>query len=683
VTTLFVVWLGAFLVVPGAGAVLALFPPGRIGVVTRVALVFGLGYAITGGVAYVLTVLHAMRPVPYFVLVALATVACWVVALRRSTLRAHARAILDEVRADPWPLAIGAVVLLVVAVVRTTFLRNLPIIAPFRYWVDGLEIADAGRIPAFTLHYGAPYAPATSKVFLNAFTAGTVFATGADAVRALPALLWVGSMGLIVAMWASGRELGLRFTAPLLPVLAMVNRTFLSPELTIDLSSYKAEVMGRLVAVAALALGLVVLRERGDRTKAVVAGALLAVAAATHLVPFLVVVIVLGWFAVARLILEHRQWRGLVRAVATTGAVAAVLAGALLLLPKGDIGFQGAETPGGYNLSRGFDETQYLYTGHVLTKSHPTPGGWYIPPGRVASMYVARALGLPPASRFRSLVDPMGPILLVGGLILAVAMLLWFPKDLRPIGLTAWGLGLSLIAVALFFSYRYDVYVPAWFGVRRMFDQGAIPIILAGLAAIEAGLVVLARWRPKAGLAAGCVVALLVTGLIAPRGTMAAQPASVRAEVVEFVDWVRANIPCDARLLTNERTVGFIRAMTGRASILEGMGPFLRPDMLDQVVDLTLGARGFYTNPEGSSAYLEQHGVTHVLVLKAIRLGFPGPVVQTVDPALLRDVPFLEPMYSSPVFDAYRVVGLTEATGFPKPQDYPGYTCWRDPISIG
>jgi hypothetical protein len=193
----------------------------------------------------------------------------------------------------------------------------------------------------------------------------------------------------------------------------------------------------------------------------------------------------------------------------------------------------------------------------------------------------------------------------------------------------------------------------------------------------------LRRFRPWASIAAGCVVVALVAGLIAPRGTLAAQPQRVRDDVLEFVDWVRANVPCDARILTNQRTVGFIRAMTGRASILEGMGPFLRPDMLDDVVGLTLGARAFYEGPERNSSYLEEHGVGYVFALKTIRIGFPGPVVEVVDPSLLQGVPFLEPVYSSPVFDAYRVVGLADPAGFPDPTDYPGYTCRHDPVRSG
>ena len=39
-------------------------------------------------------------------------------------------------------------------------------------------------------------------------------------------------------------------------------------------------------------------------------------------------------------------------------------------------------------------------------------------------------------------------------------MLLWFPQELRPLGLAAWLLGAVLVVVALVFSYRYSTLHP-------------------------------------------------------------------------------------------------------------------------------------------------------------------------------------------------------------------------------
>jgi hypothetical protein len=679
VRILVLVWLTILVSVPGIAAALLLYRPGEIGFPTRLAIVIPFGYIVIGGVAYVLTLVHAMRPVPFFFVVGLATAALWVALLRRVSLRENARDIGALFRGDRLALWIGVAVLLGIATVRALFVRNLPIISPFRYWVDAMEIGSAGRIPPQTLQYGTLYPPATSKIFLNVFNAGVGFAVARDSIASLAVLAWIGAVGLAISMWAFARELGLGLTAPLLPVLAVMNRVFLSSELTVDLSSYRAETFGRIVGIAALAVGIRALREHRGWKDAVVAGGLVAVTAGTHLVPFIVVGIVFATYLVARLLIERRAIRPIARTAVTIGAVAGVVGAAILFLPRGDIGFQGAESPGQYSqFDRGFDETLYLYTGRIVPGVHPH-GRWYIKPADLYQMYVSRALAIPPKSSLRPLLKPLKWILGIGGLILAVVMLLWFPEKLRPIGLTAWGLGAGLLAVAMLFSYRYDVYVPALFGVRRLYDHAAIPLILMGLAVIEAGLIFAAR-KTRHATAVGAALVVVVAAVIIPWRTLPQQDTTTRSQVVELVNWIRQNTTCDDRLLTNERTVGILRALTGRVDVLEGMGPFLRPDILDDVVDLTLGARAFFQDPVAHSDFLVREGVDYVIGLKALRIGFRGPVSEA-SPAVLTGPPFLRTVYTSRGFDVYRVVGLPAAGPFPNPADYPGYPCTTAPFS--
>jgi hypothetical protein len=682
VRLLVLAWLTFLLAVPGAAAVLVLFGPGELSVPTRLALVFGLGYAIVGGAAYVLTIARVMLPVPFLLLVAAISLGLWFVAVRRRSLREHGRAIRSEFLADRWNLVIGLLVIALIGVVRASFLRNVPIISPFRYWVDGSEIADAGRIPALSVQYGRLFPPATSKVFLNAFNAGVNFATGGDALRSLASLAWIGSMGVVVGLWALGREMGLRVTAVLLPVLTLVNRLFMADELTVDAASYKAEIFGRLVAIAGLVLAIVVLRDRKPRREAVLAGALLAVAAGTHLVPFLVVGVILAWYVVARLILDRDRGRT-VRVAAAIVVTTGVLGSGILLLAGGDIGFQGAQRPGQYQVgTAGFDETRYLYTGEI--PDHPlTHPRWYIAPRTVIAAYFARTFRLPPRSALRDLLTPLRTILPIVGLLLAVVMLVWFPRNLRPIGLVAWGTAATLVLLALFFSFRYDVYVPAWFGVRRLYDYGTIPVYLVGLALIEAGFLLLSKARPLAGVVVGSAFVVLVAGVVAPNRTFAGQSGTTRSQVAEFVDWTRQATPCDARILINERTVGIVRALTGRVAILEGMGPFLRPDMLRDVVGLMLSARDFFDDPAANSGFLANESVDYVVVMRDLRVGFRGPVVEHLDAAALKAVPFLEQVHSSSAFDAYRVVGLPHRSGYPKPEDHPGFSCTTEPMRSG
>jgi hypothetical protein len=140
--------------------------------------------------------------------------------------------------------------------------------SPFRYWVDGMEIADAGQVPASTLHYGDIYPTATSKIVLNTFSAAVDLLLGGDAETGLNALLFVGALGSAVGLWAIGWELGLRYTAPLLAVLTVANRPVLNGELPVDLANYKAEIFGRMVAFCAAPLMLHVLRKGRGRIEA-------------------------------------------------------------------------------------------------------------------------------------------------------------------------------------------------------------------------------------------------------------------------------------------------------------------------------------------------------------------------------------------------------------------------------
>src|SRR5206468_1394550 len=133
----------------------------------------------------------------------------------------------------------------------------------------------------------------------------------------------------------------LRFTAPLLPLLTVMNRLFLYKEISSDLHTYKAETFGRMCAFCAVAVGIRALRDRRYWRDPLVAGLLLGVAAGTHLVPVAVSMAILAWYAIARMAADRVLVPILKRGAAVAGA-AALLGLALLILPRGDIGFQGS-----------------------------------------------------------------------------------------------------------------------------------------------------------------------------------------------------------------------------------------------------------------------------------------------------------------------------------------------------
>src|ERR1700751_3083216 len=81
-SVLLLVLVRCALAVPGVGASLAAFPPGGISLVTRVAAAFGLGYAVAGGCAFVLSSAHVFRLYVFIPVWLVASAVLWVLALR-------------------------------------------------------------------------------------------------------------------------------------------------------------------------------------------------------------------------------------------------------------------------------------------------------------------------------------------------------------------------------------------------------------------------------------------------------------------------------------------------------------------------------------------------------------------------------------------------------------------------
>jgi hypothetical protein len=150
------------------------------------------------------------------------------------------------------------------------------------------------------------------------------------------ALLWVASTGLACGLWALGRELGLRVLAPLLPLLTLA---VLPDELRRNLDVYTAENVGRMVAVAGLLIGVRALRDRSGWLEPALAALLFGAGFATHGVPVVALMVALGWYGVARLLLDRHRGAVLARmavvAVAAPAVTVADRARALVRAPVG------------------------------------------------------------------------------------------------------------------------------------------------------------------------------------------------------------------------------------------------------------------------------------------------------------------------------------------------------------
>jgi hypothetical protein len=663
--------------VPGIGATLLAYPPGRVGAVTRLALAFGLGYAVVGLTAVVLVIARVLHPETFFPLFAVVTAGLWVAGLRRGGVRAHVTALRAEVGGDRWTLGVGALVFLAIAIVRlrSSPLLNFEMFGPWRYWADGLEIADAGRVPAHTLQWGSFWTPTVSKVVLNSYHAALSYAIGRAPLPAMGALLWVASTGLAAGLWALGRELGLRRLAPLLPLLTLA---VLNDELRRNLDVYTAENVGRMVAVCALILGVRALRDRDGWKEPLLAALLFGAGFATHGVPVVALMVALGWYAVARAMLD-RQWRPLVARLAVIAGAAVALTVTLLLASGGSVGFQGAAGNSSYaSFGNDVDPTASLLTG-TLQHSPTGNGHWYVPPSAIMHDFARSATTL---THVPSVIVWLIPLAALAAAV--VMMRRRFPRELAPLGVVGAGTAATLLAIAFLFSYRYRTQIPGRFGIDREFDYVPLVLVLALLGLAEAllgRLRAIRRWIPIVVVAA--VVAIPAVAVGATVGPARSGWKQNGRDSVTVLDWVDEHAPCGARILPDRVTLGTFVAVTGRVSVVEGMGPYLRPAMLHTVLSMVLEAHRFFEHPAGGLPLLRQLGVNEVLVVKGVRIGsMVGVLERGVKPAAFRTVPYLQLIHSSPLFDVYRVRGSSGGR-FPDPETTAGFHCQRGAVVGG
>ncbi|HEX9312457.1 MAG TPA: hypothetical protein VGA30_06480, partial [Actinomycetota bacterium] len=601
--------------------------------------------------------------------------------LRRRDLRDRFRSWREEVRAEPWAYGGGFAVLAAVAVTRLTYspALNLADQTPLRYWADGLEIADAHRIPSLSLQWGRLFPTTVSKVVLNAFSAGASLVLGRGPLGPMGALLVVASVGLLLVTFALARELGLRLTAPFVVILLFANHVLGPRVLTDDLTNYRAETWGRLLVLAALLLAVRALRsEPGDRglarREAVASGTLFGLAAGTHLVPCVVGLAFLGAYGIGVVAFDHRP-RLAARVGAVILGVAAVVGAFVLFAPRGDVGFQGAGDTAVYRklavelgLPPAFDPTRFLALGQLRQPAHG--GAFYEPPSVTYHEYIRRVVG---EDRLRR------PFLLLVPLAGAAAfgLLLWRgPPILRALAVACALTALAILVVALAFEYRFDVYVLAEFGPRRLFDYTAIPAVLLGAAVVE--LLLPAAVGPRAPV-------LAVAGLVAlaafavPRNVAPAARERFFDDALPALRWIGANVPCDGRVLADRRTLATFETLTRHGGAIEGMGPYLRPAVLTTAIRSLLDARRFFLNPGAGAGYLRRAGVAAVVVTTYDQTlgGVGGPLKFGLGKdSNLDRVSFLRLVARSSTVRVYEVRSLVPPPlGSPDVRNLPGYRC--------
>jgi hypothetical protein len=394
-------------------------------------------------------------------------------------------------------------------------------------------------------------------------------------------------------------------------------------------------------------------------------------------VPVVALLVVLGWYGVARGLLD-REWGAVLGRLVVIASLAAALTVVVLLASGGSVGFQGASGNSSYaSFGKGVDPTASLLTGTVR-HSPVGHGHWYVRPAAIMHDFAESATTLQSAPTWLVWLVPIATV------TAALVMLRWFPLELAPLGVVAAGTAATLLGIAFLFSYRYRTQIPGRFGIDREFDYVPLVLVLAGLAVAEAAvgrLRAVRGWIPLA--VAGAVVALPAVAVAATVGPARHGWEQNGRDSIAVLDWVDEHAPCAARILPDRVTLGTFAAATGRVSVVEGMGPYLRPAMLHTVLRTVLEAHRFFEHPAAGAALLRRLGVDEVLVVKGVRIGSMVGVLESgVDPAAFPQVPYLDLVHTSRVLDVYRVRGAGSGR-FPDPATAAGFSCQRGAVPAG
>ena len=662
----------------------------------RLALTLVMGFTLIATSSFLLAAASVLSLPSLVASMTVITVGLAVIAIRNGGLRGYWHSLTTGFREHPWEAALGIAVLLAIALVRLRFsgLSTVTRVPSLRYWADATDIAASGGLPRQTLQWGDVYAPSAMKLMLNCFNAAMQLLFGAQPLVAVGGLIWVTAIGFATSMWWLAREIGLRWGAPLVVLWVAASTEFLGGhEIARDLNLYRAENTGRVVAFAALALCVNAIQSTPRSPKRLLAGgALFGVAALTHPVPTVICLCLFAFYSIYVVMAdsfrrttatENKNWvrrtlralraRPFLRALAWLVAVpgvALLLVGSAVLLARGDTALTGAEGSDAYQLDDdSLDPTLYFVTGRSETIGEGAARDWYEPPDELVGQHLSRALNTEPAQPWLWLIVTSTAFLLVG--VLA-------PARLRPVVCAALGLTVSIVAVTLAFAYLYDLFVLANFGSRRLFDYASLPIALVGFVTLESFLLRLEKARPRllGPLSAALVVGLGV--LLLPAVTPSAKLVSDTSLAIEDYVWVRNNVPCGARIVSNVRSDATYQLLAGKVGVIEGMGPHLRPEMLLEINDLLERNQEFFKDPEGNEVFLAEEGVDYVALVRSPKnrgvRAFPS------NESKFSGVPFLDLAHSGARSDFYRVVGIDDTDTFPDPDDFPGYVCEQGPI---
>jgi hypothetical protein len=506
-------------------------------------------------------------------------------------------------------------------------------------------MAQLGAIPAQLPEWGALRPFQTDYLPVTAHTAAALLLLPADLLTDLEVYRLITlALGLLFATllfrrWVSG-------WAALLGAILLLGTVRLDQKF----DGYRPETVALVLALFTLWVADRAFVERSRRAfgVAIVGSALVFL---SHAEVFLVLAPALVGIGLSRTIvapgghgsrlgLRARPWRGALKA--PTAAVL-IVAGGVALGAAGAWALTGESRILGYVVRDAGPPATDVST----APPEEVPAGWTFTTDPTWDFYVACVAPAlrgtqPPDAFTRRLLLPRSMIQIWPGLdgrlrsglavlaalVLAPAFAWPFLDGRRRRFVLGWALfGVLLVVGCLLLYSLASTYVPERTPGRRLMPYLLfLPVVAMTGALWAVGRVLAPAWRtllPVRGraVAAGLALALITAGAVSasPLAVASADDAEAALSQTGYdaYRWIDANLPADARILTNAYTDGAVAAIAHRVGIVDGRAVYLENrTFLAESTALCLGARVAFGTPgaAGAGSFLARERVTHLLV---------------------------------------------------------------------
>ncbi|MDH5673270.1 MAG: hypothetical protein OEZ06_14040 [Myxococcales bacterium] len=490
----------------------------------------------------------------------------------------------------------------------------------YYYLRDIVAIVEQGSVPTTMWEYGTPMEFETNKIGWYLTVAAWLAMTGQTAHHQLTLWLWVF---VVLAGTALGVFVYLRSLTK--SALAATFGSFLVlalPRTVSKLSALRGECFGILLLFPTLWLLSRALRAERHRGRWVAVTALsVALLLASHLVPAVIAALTFGGVLLSHVI---RQPRSTLRRVPwlllAAGGGLLIVQGMWAAGGKSPLhGQGGVSSPTEIRPYLGYDPTQafrQLARGRRLDSKVPRyqPAEdveFFVPPAEVAGelrRWFSLPIGFWPEGKLYGL--------------LPVALLLLCLRsrhqDLADHSLALLLTASSLLAMGLFFSYRYHTYLPAFHPERREFAYLQLLTACWTAPLVDAGL----DWAQKrhqkfawTGLLAALLVFAAFSSAAAARHEFSNLGRGMRPTTEHgraALAWLQTNTPADSLIMPDGSSDGVFAVLAKRRSLTEGRAPYFQPANLLRANATLRASMHFFWKP--SEPVLRYFGVDYVIV---------------------------------------------------------------------